>query len=229
MHVDEAVLAIGLRNSLRNVARQLVGVVFALAPPPESFRLGLHRVDDLLVAQGSVPLYVDPRYRETAPLVHAEGQLELTVHDGRVDLHGHQGVALGFIQRIDSSYGPRNLIGVDWPSNKKINTVTDRVDRQPVKPSDVHIAKDGTLFHVKCENRLSIRRDVARCRDIVELPRGKQVLDRALEYARAQGNTWRDAGVAAKHRLGDALIAVEHHAVRRCARPRNRDVAAGLL
>ena len=72
LHVDESVLAVDLRNPLRHVARELVGVVLALSPEPEAFRLGLHRRDDRLVRERLIPLNVDPGNREATALAHVK-------------------------------------------------------------------------------------------------------------------------------------------------------------
>src|SRR3954469_18917007 len=98
-----------------------------------------------------------------------------------------------------------------------------------IRARDVAVAQDRLLSHIEGENGFSIRPDRTGRGDILELAGGVEILDGALEDARAQRNSWRDPRVAAEHRLGDSLIATEYHAVWRCARSSDWNVAASLL
>ena len=110
------------------------------------------------------------------------------------------------------------MIGVHRPPNENVHSVANRVDRNPIGSRDIDISEDRSLLEVERQDRLAVGTDGARGLDVVELSRREEVLDGALQHAGAQRDTWRDARVAAKHLLRNALIATKDHAIGRCTR-----------
>ncbi len=96
--IDEASARVKLRNPLGEVSRVFGVIELSLSKPEESFGLGLHYARDVVGRNPSITGDLKAGYRQAAPLLDTEVELDLVVGFAhRVDVHAREVVALGFV------------------------------------------------------------------------------------------------------------------------------------
>ena len=220
LEVHEAVLTVELGQALLHVGPQLLVVVVALAPPPETLGPGAHVRDDFGVGEMRVAIDAHPGDGDAATLGHVEHEAHprrVGLVDGnRLDLG--QVVAARAVQRVDPAPGPGHGRGVVGAPLRQGDLGAHCALAEPGHAAHGPVQQDGPLLHADHEDLEPARR-ILFDPDVVELAGRVQRPNRPLDVAIGGEPAGDEPGGLEDDGGRDALRADGDHRIRTAPRP----------